>query len=89
MGVHRFHARFTDHGGELGVFLYFQNHGASLKARTSNIAIPVAHLVYGSYSFNWKKHYVYVAKIVGPGCAATDAVNSKCRQHFSSVTTQR
>ncbi|HST01754.1 MAG TPA: class I SAM-dependent methyltransferase [Usitatibacter sp.] len=23
-GVHRFHAEFTDHGGELGVFLFFQ-----------------------------------------------------------------
>jgi len=23
-GVHRFHTEFTDHGGELGVFLYFQ-----------------------------------------------------------------
>ena len=23
-GVHRFHVEFTDHGGELGVFLYFQ-----------------------------------------------------------------
>ena len=23
-GVTRFHAEFTDHGGELGVFLYFQ-----------------------------------------------------------------
>jgi SAM-dependent methyltransferase len=23
-GIHRFHAEFTDHGGELGVFLFFQ-----------------------------------------------------------------
>jgi 2-polyprenyl-3-methyl-5-hydroxy-6-metoxy-1,4-benzoquinol methylase len=23
-GVHRFHVEFTDHGGELGIFLYFQ-----------------------------------------------------------------
>lgn len=27
-GVHRFHAEFTDHGGELGVFLFFQKTAA-------------------------------------------------------------
>lgn len=27
-GVHRFHTEFTDHGGELGVFLFFQKGGA-------------------------------------------------------------
>ncbi len=27
-GVHRFHAEFTDHGGELGIFLFFQKTAA-------------------------------------------------------------
>ena len=24
VGIHKFHVEFTDHGGELGLFLYFQ-----------------------------------------------------------------